>query len=123
MLVGREHLPEDDWPVSLAQQIATLPAGQRVLNDYNAAGLVLFFGGPRTQVGIDGRTDRYGAQYIEDYIGLRTLKGDWEAMLERLDPTSALFEEDMAIAHVLQAERGWRVIGRDSGWVLLVPPE
>lgn len=123
MLLDREHLPEADWPVSLAQQIATLPAGQRVLNDYNAAGLVLFFGGPRTQVGIDGRTDRYGAQYIEDYIGMRTLKSGWEALLDELDPTSALFEEDMAIAHVLQAERGWRVIGQESGWVLLVPPE
>jgi hypothetical protein len=120
-LIGREHLPVGRWPVDLAKQVADLPAGQRVLNDYNAAGLVLFFGGDGTQVGIDGRADRYGAEYAEDYIGLRTLKGEWESLLDQLAPTSALFEEEMAITHVLQAEYGWRVVGQDNGWVLLVP--
>ena len=120
-LVGREHLPRSSQPIDLARQVGELPAGQRVLNDYNAAGMVLYFGGNGTRVGIDGRADRYGADYIEDYIGIRNLKGEWEELVDRLDPTSALFEEDMAIAHVLETERGWKVLGRENGWVLLAP--
>ena len=120
-LIGRVHLPIESQPIALTQQIGELPPGQRVLNDYNAAGMVLYFGGPGVQVGIDGRADRYGSEYIEDYIGLRTLSGDWEQLLDELAPTSALFEEDKAIVHVLQAERGWKVIGRENGWVLMVP--
>ncbi|MGB7981998.1 MAG: hypothetical protein WCF36_14555 [Candidatus Nanopelagicales bacterium] len=122
-LMNRDHLPVQSQPIGLARQIGQLPPGQRVLNDYNTSGVVLYFGGPDVQVGIDGRADRYGADYIEDYVGLRALEGDWEDLLVSLDPTSALFEEDTPIVHVLEAERGWTVIGREEGWVLLVPEQ
>ena len=120
-LAGRDHLPRSTQPIALAEQISQLGPGQRVLNDYNAAGVVLYFGGDDVQVGIDGRTDRYGKEYIDDYVGLRSLEGDWQALLDELAPTAALFEEDRAIVHVLQTERGWQVVGRQDGWVLLVP--
>jgi hypothetical protein len=122
MLPGRDLLPRQEYPVRLAGSIKELPGAQRVLNDYNASGLVLFLAGTDDQVGIDGRTDRYGSQYIEDYIGLKSLHGDWESMLEDLDPTCALIEEDTALAHVLVEERGWTNVGRESGYVLLVAP-
>ena len=82
------YLPDADYPVELAQQIASLAPGQRVLNDYNVAGLVLFFGGAGTQVAIDGRSDRYGGKYIEDYLDMLDLSGEWDGLLEELAPTS-----------------------------------
>jgi hypothetical protein len=117
-----DHLPRGEQPLELVSRIAQLPPGQRVLNDYNVAGAVLFFGGDGVQVAIDGRTDRYGAQYIEDYTGMLALRGDWEALLDRLDPTAALLHEDAALGHVLRSDRGWQQVGEvENGFVLLVP--
>ena len=119
---GRNHLPTSEFPVSLARQIGDLPGQQRVLNHYNTAGLILFFGDPQDQVGIDGRTDRYGSEYLSDYTGLSDLAGDWESLLSELDPTVALLEADSALTHVLITEQGWQQLGVDGAWVLLSPP-
>ena len=118
----REPLPTAEWPIGLAQQISELEPGQEVLNDYNTAGIVLFFGGQESRVGIDGRTDRYGAQYIADYVDLTDLKGDWKALLDELDPTSALLEDDSPLAYHLTEVQGWSVAGQESGFTLLVEP-
>ncbi len=116
---GQSHLPSDTNPVRLAQQISNLPQQQRVLNDYNVAGLVLYFGGPETQVAIDGRADRYGSQYIQDYLKLSNLQGDWQSLLAQLAPTSALIERDTALAFYLVDVRGWQVVDEDDEFVLL----
>jgi hypothetical protein len=122
LVAVKDHLPRNEQPFELAAQIAALPGGQRVLNDYNVAGTVLFFGGQGTQVAIDGRTDRYGATYIEAYTGMLALRGDWQELLEQLDPTAALVHEDAAIGHVLQSERSWQQVGEtENGFLLLVP--
>lgn len=116
---SREHLPSDKYPTQLAAQIADLPGAQRVLNDYNVAGLVLFFAGTDDQVAVDGRADRYGADAIDAHLKLIALTGDWEETLERLSPTSALIRDDSPLAHVLEEELSWRVAGRQDKWVLL----
>jgi hypothetical protein len=120
---GRELLPIDKYPVTLAGQISDLTGSQRVLNDYDVAGLVLFFADPEDQVGIDGRSDKYGAEYIDTYLDLtHRLPQDWPELLSELDPTAALLTSDSPIAHVLVTERGWREIGRENHWILLEEP-
>ena len=91
-IMGREHLPVDEQPIELGRAAARTWHGERVLNDYNVAGIALYFGGPRVQVAIDGRADRYGKDYINDYMDMMILRGDWESLLRDLDPTSALLE-------------------------------
>lgn len=120
---GRDHLPRGEFPVELAARIAELPAGQRVLNDYNTAGLVLFFGGESTRVGIDGRADRYGQDYITAYARLDDLGGSWSTLLTDLNPTSALIKTESPLAHVLTTERGWEVVGTEGDWALLTAPQ
>ena len=118
------NLPTGSQPLALAQRIATLPPGQRVLNDYNTSGAVLYFGGSGTMVAIDGRSDRYGADYIRDYVDLTQLEGDdWEQLLDTLQPTAALLDKDAPLARLLVTERGWQQLGPvDADHVLLVPP-
>lgn len=119
---AQPQLPTSTYPYALATRIAAMPEGQRVLNDYNLSGVVLAFGGEGTRVGIDGRTDRYGGQYIQDYTDLALLGGDWQALLDALDPTVALLKEDAPLAHVLVAERGWSELGTENDYVLLQAP-
>jgi hypothetical protein len=119
---GDDNLPTASQPIALAERIAALPAGQRVLNDYNTAGMVLYFGGASTRVAIDGRTDRYGSGYIGRYRDLLDLRGDWQPLLDELDPTAALLEADSPLAGQLLREWGWQQVGAaDSGYILLVP--
>ena len=119
---GRAHLPTEQNPVELARRIAELEPGQHVLNDYNVAGLVLYFGGEGTRVAIDGRADRYGAEYINSHILLNDLKGNWEQRLKELAPTSALIKTDTALAFYLVTEKGWEVVDVDGEYSLMVAP-
>lgn len=117
---GQSHLPYSTRPVDLSMAIAELPAGQKVLNDYNVAGLILFFGGPTTRVAIDGRADLYGADYISDYFDLTDLQGNWRSLLASLDPTAALVLTDSALAYELAEIRGWELLGVEGNYSLLV---
>ncbi len=123
VVANKPNLPSDTEPIELARAIAELPAGQQVLNHYNVSGIVLYFGGADTMVAIDGRADRYGSEYISDYVDLLNLTGDWEQLLDELDPTSALIKTDSPLTHVLVTEYGWTQVGEaENGYVLLAAP-
>lgn len=119
-------LPAGSAPTGLITQIANNPAQNRVLNTYNAGGLVLWFARPDVsqsfvQVGIDGRADRYGADYIDEYLAMvRGIPG-WDVTLARLQPNVALLADDEALVPLLQSQ-GWQVNGREAGYVLMTPP-
>lgn len=119
-------LPAGSQPVGLVRQIAGNSNQNRVLNHYNVGGLVLWFARPEVsasfvQVGIDGRTDRYGAAYIDEYLAMQRGKPGWEDTVARLKPNVALLAEEDALVPLLQAQ-GWQVKGREANYVLLTPP-
>lgn len=122
---SQEHLPVDQYPFGLYDRLAQAGVGngspERVLNDYNVAGMVLWFGGEAPQVAIDGRTDRYGAEYIKVYMDALVMQGDWAAVLDELEPTAALLDEHGPLDEELATE-GWTVLGRENGYVLLTRP-
>ena len=66
---GSSSIAPADAPMKLYQRVAEHPGPVKVLNTYNLAGPLLFYGGrpPHVQVGIDGRTEHYGADYIQQY--------------------------------------------------------
>ena len=72
-------------------------------------------------MGIDGRTDRFGAEYIERYLDALELKGSWRSVIATSAPTSALLHQDSPLVHVLSSEFDWRIIGKEGEWVLLTP--
>ena len=112
-------------PVALLTRVADNPDPQRVLNTYNVAGPLLWFGGgpPHVTVGIDGRADRYGGAYIDSYTdGLVNARPGWEAQLDELAPTAAVLRVDEALAGVLVAQRDWVEVTREGRTVLLRAP-
>ena len=118
-------IPVGSQPVGLVKQIAANPTFNRVLNNYNISGLVLWFARPDVsksfvQVGIDGRADRYGAAYIDEYLSMQRGKTGWDATVTRLNPNVALLADEDALVPLLQS-RGWQVIGREADYVLLTP--
>lgn len=130
-------IPAGTAPVGLISEIAHNPLQSRVLNTYNAGGLVLWFARPDVsqsetklgddganhfvQVGIDGRADRYGAAYIQEYLAMLRGTPGWELSVAQLKPDVALLADDEALVPLLQSQ-GWQVKGQEAGYVLLTPP-
>jgi hypothetical protein len=113
-------------PTQLIATIRSVPSPQRVLNTYNLAGPVLWFGGPppHVTVGIDGRSDRYGHDYTSLYQdGLIQARPGWETLFDQLHPTCALLWNRDALSSVLVAERHWVEVGRQGEFVLLRAPD
>jgi hypothetical protein len=117
---------DPSMPRQLIADIASATAPQRVLNTYNVAGPLLWFGGhpPHVTVGIDGRSDRYGSEYADRYAnGLIQARPGWESLFDQLEPTCALVGSWEAIGPILVRQRGWIEVAREGGYVLLRAPD
>jgi hypothetical protein len=126
MAAGQNPVIDPGMPRTLIADIAATSAPQRVLNTYNVAGPLLWFGGhpPHVTVGIDGRSDRYGSDYSDRYEnGLILARPGWQSLFDQLRPTCALIGAWEAIGPILVAERGWVEVGREGGFVLLRAPD
>lgn len=117
---------DPDFPQKLMAQVRDNPEPQRVLNTYNIAGPLLWFGGrpPHVLVGIDGRADRYGDEYIDRYVNeLLDARPGWEDTFEELAPTSALLRGTEPLGGALVAQKGWVVVAKEGRWILLRAPD
>lgn len=119
-------IPRDSVPLGLVQVVALRSEPQRVLNGYNVSGLLLYYARPEVsrnfaRVGIDGRADRYGAAYIDDYIGMELGLPIWHEMVAELNPTIALLPNDDPLTALLTLSN-WQVVGEENGYTLLEPP-
>jgi hypothetical protein len=126
MAAAQNPVLDPGMPRRLISDIASATAPQRVLNTYNVAGPLLWFGGhpPHVTVGIDGRSDRYGSEYADRYAnGLIQARPGWESLFDQLEPTCALVGSWEAIGPVLVRQRGWVEVGREGGFVLLRAPD
>jgi hypothetical protein len=112
-------LPED-IPRGLIQTIRNAPGEHRVLNSYNVAGMLEFFGGPHVKVALDGRAD-LSAPILPDYLDLISASGDFEPLLDKLRPDAALVDEDAGIVRYLLS-RGWTHGGTEDGYALVLAP-
>lgn len=113
---------EDAEPLSIAQALSERSGPVRVLNHYNTSGVLLAFGPPGIELGIDGRAERFGRDYIDMYLGVFALSGQqWQGFLEDFDPQVAVANKDQAIVHFLTSDWGWTVTQEDGQWLLLEP--
>lgn len=117
---------DPDIPGGLLARLKATTAPQRVIDTYNVSGPLLFFAGPppHVVVGIDGRADRYGGDYLRRYQGgLLGARPGWQDLLGELAPTSALLLKDEALAGVLVDQKGWVEVAREGDYVLLRAPD
>jgi hypothetical protein len=107
-------------PVAIARYLARQPGWHRVVNDYNTSGVLIAFGGPHTQVAVDGRADRYGAPYLSEYMNMFALRGDWLQKFHRFHATDVVAARNGPLVYGLRSI-GWHIVMSDAGYVLLEP--
>jgi hypothetical protein len=108
-------------PLTIAKYLAAVEGTKRIYNNYNTAGVLLEFGGPGIELGIDGRADRYPADYTSRYFGAEATLQQWQAVLRQVEPDYAVLDSTNALPQML-AERGWRTLVQDGDYVLMAPP-
>jgi len=124
-VAGSTAIDPAKQPVGLASKIGEREGTTRVLNGYNVSGLVLWTDRPENSsgnvvVGIDGRADRYGASYIDQYLDMEKGLPGWDNTVIDLRPNVALLPEKDPLIPLL-VSRGWKITGTEAKYVLLEP--
>ena len=112
----------DAKPLKIARALAAEPGEKRVFNSYNTSGVLLAFGGPDIRLAIDGRSDRYGDNYIGSYIQAENLTGKWQKVFRPVRADYAVIGKRTALAYELRTHQGWTLVMMDRQYVLLKRP-
>lgn len=69
---------------------------------------------PATRVFIDGRSDFYGSRFGEELGGLLRGRYDWQNILDRHGPETAVVRADSALASLMKESGRWRLVYDDG---------
>lgn len=113
--------PGKRLPVHLSATITTLPHDSRIFStDYFGGYLIYRFNGER-KVFVDGRSDYYGAQFIDDYLKVLTVSPGWRPIFAKYSFTHALVPVKTPLLDALEHDK-WQRLGADETAVLLRAP-
>jgi hypothetical protein len=107
-------------PHEADQALDKLPAGAVVFNTETLGGW-LMLDHPHVRQTFDTRVEVYGPQAITDYFAIMQAETGWQSLLDQFDPAAALVADSAPLARALQHDRGWIVMARGQGYVLLQP--
>ncbi len=110
--------PASSFPVAAAPALAQLPADARILSTDSFGGYLIYrFNGSRP-VFFDGRSDFYGADFLDEYATLSAARPGWREIAARYRFTHALLPVSSTLAGAL-AQSGWKTLYQDRVATLL----
>ncbi|MBN2085654.1 MAG: hypothetical protein JW748_10575 [Anaerolineales bacterium] len=107
-------------PVAAVEHLAAHPVPGGLFNSYNFGSYLLWML-PQSPVFVDGRTDLYTDEILDQYLIVVRGQEGWSEILERWQIRVVFVEPSMPILNALQAE-GWTVYYEDSQAVILLHP-
>ncbi len=107
-------LPKET-PVTIISGISQ-EENRQVFSDWNLTGITQLFGGESISTFVDGRTDRYGKEILEQYKDIYYAKPGWLDTWSKYNVTDVIVKDDAALADRLKSE-GWRLACEDNGYV------
>lgn len=126
LVSARAGFPSAEFPVSAAARLEQLApelfSGQgRLLAPDKFGGYLIYHFDGRLKVFFDGRSDFYGAEFLNNYRRLVQVRPGWQQGLERFGFTHALLPNDYSLVDALERS-GWSVLYRDGAATLLKRP-
>ncbi len=114
----RAAFPASEFPVAASAAVAKLPADARILSPDKFGGYLIYrFNGAR-KVFFDGRSDFYGADFLDSWGRMIAARPGWQNDFARWNFTHALLPPDAALTSAL-ATAGWTELYRDRTAVLM----
>ena len=111
LAVNQEHF-EETLPVQAVETIRSLKPPGQLFNSYNYGGY-LVWALPEYPVFIDGRTDLYNDELIDQWLQVMRAEDGWQDVLNEWDVQLVLVEPDMPIVDKL-IQQGWSKLYRDD---------
>ncbi len=111
---------ESQVPVRAVDYLAAHPVPGRMFNSYNF-GSYLIWKLPEYPVFVDGRTDLYTDEILDQYLAVARAQEGWRNILERWQITIVFMEPSAPILDLLKAD-GWTVYYEDFQAVILLRP-
>ncbi|NUR14926.1 MAG: hypothetical protein HOQ13_01240 [Dermatophilaceae bacterium] len=113
---------QPEWgPNDLDRQIAALPVGTVLCNDYGSGGW-LIWKHPNVRPAIDGRIEVYAIRHVESYMTFQSAATGWDDYLDQTGCRWALVPKDLPVAEALVRQTFWTVAARGSTYLLLEAP-
>lgn len=110
--------PSNRFPVDASASVEKLPQEARLLAPDSYGGYLIYrFGGAR-KVFFDGRSDFYGADFMNQYLVLINARPGWQEIVRSFGFTHALLPEESALKASLE-QAGWVRLYQDRVATLL----
>ncbi len=91
-----------------------------VFNDYNFGGYLLWKAYPSLPVFVDGRTEVYKGEVLDQYLAVSRAAPGWRAIVDRYRIQFFLIRPEREIAHQLVTDPGWDLVYFDYNSVVFV---
>jgi hypothetical protein len=119
VLARVDDYPATKYPVDMvANQSASL-AGGRLFTTDEWADYLVFHLHPRVRVFLDGRSDFFGEQIVEDYKIVLAGAPGWRDKLDRYGMNLVLLPQSALIVGALKQDQNWSVISEQGGATLM----
>jgi len=113
--------PSGMFPVDAARAVKQLPGEARLLAPDSYGGYLIYrFSGQR-KVFFDGRSDFYGADFMQQYAALMSARAGWQEIVRSFRFTHALLPNESPLNAALR-QAGWRILYKDRLAALLEQP-
>jgi hypothetical protein len=106
----------DAFPVGAVKWLEDSDLSGNLFNDYNWGGYLIWHLRDRP-VFVDGRTDLFGDEILEDYLSVIYIQDGWEKVLGKYQIDLVLVQDDSGLASLLR-RTGWEIVFEDSNSVL-----
>jgi hypothetical protein len=109
-------------PRYIAARLSHAKIEVRIINDYNAGGVLLALGGKRIHLAVDGRADRFDPNWLARYFAMLKVPNTNLYLLDEMHPNAAVLDEGSPLIWWLVENRHWHRIMNDGRYVLLTSP-
>ncbi len=114
----RAAFPASEFPVAASAKIATLAPGARIFAPDKFGGYLIYRFAGAQKVFFDGRSDFYGADFLDRYGRMIAARPGWREEFARWNFSHALLPPDASLTAALSSA-GWVELYRDRTAVLL----
>jgi hypothetical protein len=119
---GRDA-PLNGYPQDAARYVLRNYTDARVFNSYNYGGYLIYAWYPQQRVFVDGRSDMYGAELLNDYSKVTRLSEGWDQILDRYAIDLVLIESNSPLASALRVDPRWQEDFRGTEASVFVRPQ
>ncbi len=107
-----------EYPEAALKVLAELGDDARVFTHDEWGDYLIYRMYPSQKVFVDGRSDFYGAEFGERYIGLMQVKPSWEATLHDSRIERVILPDDAALSAALRESTDWEMTYADATAVI-----